>query len=71
VHDEETLNGCAVDHIIPKRDGGTDDRANLRVLCETHNKGRSRASIEPRPRFSRNTLTETTTDDDSNDWSFA
>ena len=30
-----------VDHIVPKSQGGTDDRENLRVLCSACNQGRS------------------------------
>jgi 5-methylcytosine-specific restriction protein A len=50
-----------VDHIVEKVHGGTDDRSNLRVVCTDSNTRRTRstASREPRPRFSRRTLTGT------------
>jgi 5-methylcytosine-specific restriction endonuclease McrA len=30
-----------IDHIVPKSQGGTDDKENLRVLCSACNQGRS------------------------------
>jgi 5-methylcytosine-specific restriction protein A len=31
----------SVDHIVPKAAGGTDDRSNLRAMCERHHKGKT------------------------------
>jgi 5-methylcytosine-specific restriction protein A len=30
-----------VDHILPKSQGGTDDRANLQGLCRTHHSAKT------------------------------
>ena len=53
-----STDNLSVDHIIPRSEGGTDDRSNLRVLCMEHNRSRPRHNApQPRPRFSRKTLT--------------
>ena len=36
-----------IDHIIPKKEGGTDDDSNLRVLCSVCNEGRSNLEVPP------------------------
>lgn len=36
-----------IDHVIPKKEGGTDDDSNLRVLCSVCNEGRSNLEIPP------------------------
>ncbi|QOJ37166.1 MAG: HNH endonuclease [Nitrospira sp.] len=36
-----------IDHIIPKKEGGTDQDENLRVLCSTCNEGRSNLEKPP------------------------
>ena len=34
-----------IDHFVPKKDGGTDDDANLRVLCSVCNESRSNLEV--------------------------
>ncbi|MGP1457932.1 MAG: HNH endonuclease [Treponema sp.] len=33
----KTRAGCTIDHIVPRAFGGTNDRANLQILCEECN----------------------------------
>lgn len=33
--------GSAVDHIVPKARGGTDDESNLECICEDHHRAKS------------------------------
>ena len=36
-----------IDHVVPKKEGGTDDDNNLRVLCSVCNEGRSNLEVPP------------------------
>ena len=44
-----------IDHIVPKKEGGTDDDTNLRALCSVCNEGRSNLEV-PLPQQAINLL---------------
>jgi 5-methylcytosine-specific restriction protein A len=40
-----TVAAVEVDHIVPRRQGGTDDRSNLQPLCTSHHSAKTMTEL--------------------------